>query len=113
MVLFLYTVTGLFGQILPLKKVIVHKARRPTPWFNDTISEGIQTKNKAKQTFEKTGSNLDENIYRNLKNKLKASICQAKVDYLTSSIAESKSCPQVVSVVKFWKSWWLLNCLGI
>ena len=49
-------------KFLPLKKITVHKARRPTPWFNDTISEGIQAKKKAKQTFEKTGSDLDGNI---------------------------------------------------
>ena len=32
-------------KFLPLKRVNVHKARRPTPWFTDTISASIQNKN--------------------------------------------------------------------
>jgi len=52
---------------------------------------------KLKQYFEKTGCDLDGDIYCSLKNKLRASICQAKVDYLKSSIAKSKPCPQMAA----------------
>jgi len=78
-------------KFLPLKKVTFCKAR-PTPWFNENISASIQTKNK---TFERSGSDSDS--YRRLKNKLKASICQAKIDYRKSSMAEAKSCPQMAA----------------
>jgi len=44
--------------------------RRPTPWFNDNISAGIRAKNNAKQTFERSGSDSDRNIYHRLKNEL-------------------------------------------
>jgi len=86
-------------KFLPLKKVAVRKARRPTPWFNENISASIRAKNKAKQTFERSGSDSDRNIYRRLKNELKASICQAKIDYLKSSMAKAKSCPQMAAQI--------------
>ena len=35
-----------FDKFLPLKRVTVHKARRPTPWFNDNISASMWNKNK-------------------------------------------------------------------
>jgi len=66
-------------KFLPLKRVTVHKVRRPTPWFNDSISASIRNKNKAKRTFERSGSDLDRDIYCKLKNELKSSIRQAKV----------------------------------
>ena len=53
-------------KFLPLKRVTVHKARRPTPWFNDSISASICNKNKTKRTFERSGSDLDRDIYRKL-----------------------------------------------
>ena len=73
-VFFLHAAAGLFGQVLPLKKVTVCKARRPTPWFNDNISTSIRAKNNAKQTLERSGPDSDRNIYHKLKHKLKASI---------------------------------------
>ena len=84
-------------KFLPLKRVTVHKARRPTPWFNETISANIRAKNKAKRTFERSASDSDRDIYCRLRNELKASIRQAKVDYLKSSMAKAKSCPQMAA----------------
>ena len=84
-------------RFLPLKKVTVHKARRPTPWFSKNILARIRAKNKAKQAFEKSGSDSDGDIYRRMKNELKASIRQAKIDYLKSSITKVKSCPQMAT----------------
>ena len=89
-------------RFLPLKKVTVHKARRPTPWFNKNILARIRAKNKAKQAFEKSGSDSDGDIYRRMKNELKASICQAKIDYLKSSITKAKSCPQMAAQMWAW-----------
>ena len=82
---------------MPLKKVIVHKSRRPTPWFNENISTLIRRKNKAKQAFERSRTDSDGAIYRKLKNELKAFIRQAKIDYLKSSITKAKSCPQMAA----------------
>jgi len=84
-------------KFLTLKKVTVCKARRPTLWFSENISASIQAKNKTKRTFERSGSGNDRNIYHRLKNKLKASIRQAKIDYLKSSMAKAKSCPQMAA----------------
>ena len=42
-------------KFLPLKKIAVRKARRPIPWFNKNILASIRSKNKAKQTFKRSG----------------------------------------------------------
>ena len=97
MIYFCTLLQNCLEKFLPLKRVTVYKARRPTPWFTDTISTSIRNKNNAKRTFERSGSDLDRDIYRKLKNELKSSIRKAKVDYLKSSIAMAKSCPQMAA----------------
>jgi len=44
-------------------------------------------------------SDSDRNIYSGLKNELKDSICQAKIDYLKWAMAKAKSCPQMAAQV--------------
>ena len=65
-------------KFLPFKKVTVHKARRPTPWFNKNILARIRAKNKAKQAFEKSGSDGDGDVYRRMKNELKPPYAKLK-----------------------------------
>ena len=46
---------------------------------------------------EKTNSDEDLGTYRRHKNKLKSMVCQAKVDYLRSSISRTRSSPRMAA----------------
>ena len=39
-------------KFLPLKRVTVHKARKPTPWFNDSISASMHIKIKQSEPLK-------------------------------------------------------------
>ena len=69
------------------------KLRRPTPWFTDDIQKKIKDKNHAKCLFERTGNLDDRLVFRKLKNDLKHTIRQAKLDFLQSALSQSKSNP--------------------
>ena len=75
----------------PLQRVFSRNSKRPTPWFSDVLSEKIELKNRAKQKFDKSGGPNDKEIFRRLKNDLKATICQAKIHYLQSVMLQSKT----------------------
>lgn len=62
------------------------KSKRPTPWFSDTIQKKIEEKNCAKHVFEHTGNLEDRCVFRRLKNDLKHTIRQAKLDFLQSTL---------------------------
>ena len=75
----------------PLREVFSKKSKRPTPWFSDILSEKIKLKNKAKRKFDRSGDSGDKLIFQKLKNDLKATVRQAKIDYLQSIMLQSKS----------------------
>ena len=93
---------GLFKTILldvldafaPLREIFSKNSRRPTPWFSDALSEKIKLKNRAKQKFDRSGDPGDKLIFQKLRNDLKATIHQAKIDYLQSIMLQSKSFPK-------------------
>ena len=69
------------------------KSKRPTPWFSDDIQIKIKEKNRAKRVFECT-SDLDDRLtFRRLKNDLKHIIRKAKLDFLQSTLSQSKCSP--------------------
>lgn len=51
-------------------------------------------KNKAKHVAEKSDSADDQSLFKKCKNKLKAVVCQAKIDYLRSSVVQCRGCPK-------------------
>ena len=57
------------------------------------LSRKIKAKNRAKRVFERTGNLDDKLVFRKLKNDLKYTIRQAKLDFLQSTLAQSKSNP--------------------
>ena len=67
------------------------KSKRPTPWFTLEIANKSKLKNKAKRIFEKTQLESDRARFKSLKNNLKSTICQAKIDYLKSSLSQVRS----------------------
>ena len=78
----------------PLREVFSKNSRRPTPWFSDALSEKIKLKNRTKQKFDRSDDPGDKLIFQKLKNDLKATIRQAKIDYLQSIMLQSKSSPK-------------------
>ena len=78
----------------PLKRVCSKYSRRPIPWISDTNLEKIKLKHKLKHATERSGDADDRSLYKKCKNKLKADICQAKIDYLQSSVLQCKGCPK-------------------
>ena len=77
----------------PLKTVTSKFSKRPTPWMTPVLLRAIKEKNKAKRHAALTNSIVDIVSYRRLKNKLKTSIHEAKLHYLTALLKESKSNP--------------------
>ena len=75
----------------PPWKVFSRGSKRPTPWFSDVLSGKIKLKNRAKRKFDKSGDPNDKLIFQKLKNDLKATIRQAKIDYLQSILLQSKA----------------------
>ena len=88
---------GIFHTILdtfvPLRRVYSRKSKRPTPWFSTVISNLIKLKNRAKKRADQSKAESDQVAYKKHKNKLKHVIRQAKLDYLQTSFARSKSHP--------------------
>ena len=82
---------------MPHKKVVSKKSKRPTPWFSDVIADKIKHKNIAKRKAEKSCDPADKEQFRREKNELKVMVRQAKIDYLQSSVLQSKNCPQKAS----------------
>lgn len=78
----------------PLKRVYSRLSKRPTPWISDTILEQIKLKNKAKRVAENSGGVDELSFYKRCKNKLKAVVRQAKIDYLQSSMVRCRGCPK-------------------
>ena len=76
---------------VPLRKVYSRKSKRPTPWFLTDISNLIKLKNKAKKRADRSKAESDQAVYKNYRNKLKHVVRQAKLDYLQTSFAQSKS----------------------
>ena len=58
----------------------------------DKIHESI-----AKRKAEKSCDPVDKEQFRKEQNKLKVMVQQAKIDYLQSSVLQSKNCPQKAS----------------
>ena len=87
------TLQQCLDEFIPLKRVRSKKSRRPTPWFTDAIQKKIKDKNHAKRVFERTGSLDDRLVFRKLKNDLKHTIRQAKLNFLQSALSQSKSNP--------------------
>jgi len=67
-------------------------SKYPTPWFTDKIQLFIKSKNKAKHQADRSGDPSDKHYFQQLKNELKASIRQVRVDYLKELMQQSWSC---------------------
>ena len=76
---------------LPLRSVHSRRSNRPTPWFSDDIRQLITSKNKTKCQADRSSNLDDRHYFQQLKNKLKTSIRQAKVDYLQMLMQRSRS----------------------
>ena len=86
---FYRTLQQCLDEFIPLKRV---KSRCPTPWFTDAIQKEIKDKNHAKCIFERTGNLDDRFMFRKLKNDLKHTICQAKLDYISEGSVSISTC---------------------
>ena len=78
---------------LPLHKVNPQQSKRPTPWFNDNIQQPIKSKNKAKRQADRSSDPSDRSYFQQLKNELKTSIRQVKIDYLQVLMQWNRSNP--------------------
>jgi len=85
------------SSFLPLRPVFSKRSKRPTIWFTPEIADKIKAKNKAKHLFERTQLESDKARYKKLKNNLKLTIRQAKIDHLQSSLSQIKSSPAMAA----------------
>ena len=86
----------------PLILVVSKFSKRPTPWMTSELLQAIKEKDKAMRRAAKTKDTADIVLYRKLKNKLKTSIHEAKLHYLTVLLKKSKSNPHLSS--SLWNS---------
>ena len=70
------------NQYAPLKRVVSKFSKRPTPWLTDDLLLAIKVKQRAQRQAAKTHHPDDIAVYKKLKNKLKSSIHQAKLQYI-------------------------------
>ena len=77
--------------------VVREKAKRPTPWLNECIAAKIKEKNYAKQIAVQSGSERDKEVYRQLKNKFKVIICDAKILYLRDAVSKARANPRLAA----------------
>ena len=87
------------NEFAPLHRVDCKYSRRSTPWFSDSIAQMIKDKCKARHLVQRTGDDNDWSTYRRLKNQLKATVRQAKVDYLLCAVRQSKQCVKKAAYV--------------
>ena len=66
-----------------LKSVVSKFSKQPTPWMTSELLQAIKEKDKAKRRAAKINDTADIVLCRKLKNKLKTSIHDAKLHYLT------------------------------
>ena len=92
----------------PLRLVVSKFSKRPTPWMTSELLQAIKEKDKAKRRAAKTKDTADIVLYRKFKNKLKTSIHEAKLYYLTVLLKKSKSNPHLSS--SLWNS--MNNIIG-
>ena len=92
----------ILDKYAPLKAVTSKFSKRPTPWMTPVLLQAIKEKNKAKRHAALTNSIVDIMLYRKLKNKLKTSIHEAKLHYLTALLNQSRSNPYLSC--NLWKS---------
>ena len=86
----------------PLILVVSKFSKRPTPWMISELLQAIKEKDKAMRRVAKTKDAADIVLYRKFKNKLKTSIHEAKLHYLTVLLKKSKSNPHLSS--SLWNS---------
>ena len=87
---FYYTLQRHLDEFIPLKRERSRKSKRPTPWFSGDIQIEIKEKNRAKLVFEHAGDLDDRLTFCRLKNDLKHIIRKAKLDFLQSTLSQSK-----------------------
>ena len=85
------------SSFLPLRPIFSKRSKRPTPWFTPEIADKIKAKNKGKHLFERMQLESDKARYKKLKNNLKLTIRQAKIDHLQSSLSQIKSSPAMAA----------------
>ena len=97
---FFHTVLSeVLDLFLPLHSVHSRRPKQPTPWFSDDIRQLITYKNKAKHQADRSGDPDDKCRFQRLKNELKTSVRQAKVDYLQMLMQRSRANPMHVAGV--------------
>ena len=79
--------------LLLSKRSSLRKQRGLLPGFLMLFQKN-KLKNKAKRKFDKYGDSGDKLMFQKLKNDLKATIRQVKIDYLQSIMLQSKSSPK-------------------
>ena len=80
-----------------LKSLLYRKAKRHTPWFNECIAAKIKEKNYAKRIAVQSGGERDKEVYRQLKNKLKMIIRDAKTSYLKDAVSKARANPSLAA----------------
>ena len=78
----------------PSHTVPIKHSHRPTPWISPDLLTAIKHKLRAKRRAESTGSDADISYYKQLKNRLKVLVCEAKISYLNQLLLRSKKDPQ-------------------
>ena len=81
------------NQYAPWKRALSKFLKTHTPWLTDNLLLVIKVKQHAQRRAARTHHRDDIAVYKKLKNKLKSSIHEAKLQYLRLLLEKSKSDP--------------------
>ena len=69
------------------------KSRRPTPWMTPSLLIAIKDKKQAKRKVEMSHNSNDIVVYKQIKNRLKILVREAKLTYLQTLLLDTKKDP--------------------
>ena len=77
----------------PSHTVPIKHSHHPTSWISPDLLTAIKHKLRAKRQAESTGSDADISYYKQLKNRLKLLVHEAKISYLNQLLLRSNKDP--------------------